>query len=83
MNSHLERYFGSLKSECLHRLILFDEQALRNAVNQYLDHYHNDRCHQGLGNELIVPLERLPDVSTKIETIERLGGLLRSYRRAA
>jgi hypothetical protein len=51
-------------------LIHFGEQALRNAVNQYLDHYHNDRCHQGLGNELIVPLERPPDVSTKIETIE-------------
>jgi putative transposase len=83
MNSHLERFFGSLKSECLHRLILFGEQALRNAVNQYLDHYHNDRCHQGLRNELIVPMERPPDVSAKIETIERLGGLLRSYRRAA
>jgi putative transposase len=83
MNSHLERFFCSLKSECLHRLILFGENALRNAVNQYLDHYHNDRCHQGLGNELIVPMERPPDVSAKIETIERLGGLLRSYRRAA
>jgi putative transposase len=63
--------------------ILFGEQALRNAVNQYLAHYHNDRCHQGLDNELIVPLDRPPDMNAKIETIERLGGLLRSYRRAA
>ena len=83
MNAHLERFFGSLKSECLHRLILFGETATRNAVTQYLAHYHADRCHQGLGNELIVPLEHPPDTSAKIETTERLGGLLRSYRRAA
>ena len=35
MNAHLERFFESLKSECLHRLILFGENAMRNAVNQY------------------------------------------------
>ena len=83
MNAHLERFFGSLKSECLYRLILFGEKATRNAVRQYLAHYHAERPHQGLSNELIVPLERPPDTSNKIETTERLGGLLRSYRRAA
>ena len=57
MNAHLERFFGSLKSECLHRLILFGENATRNAVSQYLEHYHTERCHQGLENNLIVPIE--------------------------
>ena len=38
LNAHLERFFGSLKSECLHRLILLGEVATRNAVNQYLEH---------------------------------------------
>lgn len=65
------------------RLILFGEKAMRNAVEQYLAHYHAERPHQGLGNELIEPLEPPPDTGTKIETTERLGGLLRSYRRAA
>ena len=60
MNAHLERFFGSLKSECLDRLILFGEKAMRNAVNQYLAHYHAERPHQGLNNELIVPLELPP-----------------------
>ena len=83
MNAHLERFFGSLKSECLDQLILFGEKALRNAVRQYLEHYHIDRPHQGLGNELIVPMEHPPDMDSEIETTERLGGLLRSYRRAA
>ncbi|MFT5525688.1 MAG: putative transposase [Pirellulaceae bacterium] len=83
MNAHLERFFGSLKSECLHRLILFGEKATRNALIHFLDHYHADRCHQGLGNELIVSMDRRPDINEKIESTERLGGLLRTYRRAA
>ncbi|WP_146526175.1 integrase core domain-containing protein [Novipirellula artificiosorum] len=82
-NAHLERYFGSLKSECLYKLILFGENATRKAVRCFLDHYHTERNHQGLDNELIVPMDRPPDLNAEIETTERLGGLLRSYRRAA
>ena len=48
LNSHLERFFGSLKSECLHRLILFGENATRRAVRQSLVHYHAERNYQGL-----------------------------------
>jgi transposase InsO family protein len=83
MNAHLERFFGSLKNECLNRLILFGEKATRNAVTQYLTHYHRERNHQGLENKLIDSPSHPPDIRMKIETTERLGGLLRSYRRAA
>ena len=83
MNSHMERFFGSLKSECMHRLILFGEKMTRNSVRQYLVHYHTERCHQGLDNSLIETFERQPDVNAEIETTQRLGGLLRSYQRAA
>ena len=66
MNAHLERFFGSLKSECVNQLILFGENATRNAVRQFLIHYHTDRCHQGLGNELIVPMEHPPRPRTGV-----------------
>ena len=79
----MERFFRSLKSECLDRLILFGEKAMCNSVREYLAHYHTERNHQGLDNELIVPLAHAPDVDTEIKTTERLGGLLRTYRRAA
>ena len=78
-NAHLERFFRSLKAECLDRLILFGEKAMCNAVREYLAHYHTERNHQGLDNELIVPLERPPDFETEVKTTERLGGLLHSY----
>jgi hypothetical protein len=67
----------------LHRLIPFGESATRNAASQFLEHYHAERSHQGLDNKLIVPTDHPPDVNAKLETTERLGGLLRSYRRAA
>ena len=83
LNAHLEKFFGSLKSECLHKLILFGETATRRAVRAFVMHYHTERNHQGLDNELIVPMDGPPDMEAEIETAERLGGLLRSYRRAA
>jgi hypothetical protein len=76
MNPHLERFGGSLKPECLHRMILFGEKATRKAVNQYLEHYHTARCHQGLEHNVIVPVDRPPDVNAPLETMERHGGLL-------
>jgi hypothetical protein len=76
-------FFGSLKSECLDKLILFGGTATRRAVGAFLVHYHTERNHQGLVNELIVPLAQQPNINAEIETTERLGGLLRSYRRAA
>ena len=83
LNAHLERFFGSLKSECLHKLILFGETAMRRAVRAFVTYYHTERNHQGLENQLIVPMAHPPDTDKKIETTEHLGGLLRSYRRAA
>ena len=79
----MERFMRSLKEECLNRMIFFGEGSLRNAVREYLIHYHEERNHQGLDNQLIVPFEKPPDISEPIQTTERLGGMLKSYRRAA
>ena len=83
MNAYIERFMRSIKEECLNRTIFFGGQSLQNAVNQYLNHYHQERNHQGLDNQLIVPFEKPPDTTKPIETTERLGGMLKSYRRAA
>jgi len=65
----------------LGRMIMFGESHLRRAIEEYVAHYHSERAHQGLGNELIEPG---PDSRTgDVVESERLRGLLRSYRRAA
>jgi hypothetical protein len=39
-------------------MILFGEDALRNSIREFLDHFHQERNHQGLGNRLIIPDQR-------------------------
>ncbi len=83
LNAHLERFMKSIKSKCLHRMIFFGEASLRNAVGQYLAHYHGERNHQGLENKIIDPGEEVGQVAGKIERRERLGGMLNYYYRDA
>ena len=36
-------------------MIFFGERSLRKALQEFEAHYHTERNHQGLGNELIEP----------------------------
>ena len=83
LNSHLERWFRSLKSECLDRIIFFGRRSLENAVREYVEHYHVERNHQGLCNQLIEPEDTAGSDAGRVECRERLGGLLKYYHRAA
>ena len=83
LNAHLERFHLSIKSECLSRMIFFGEKMLRNAVRQYLEHYHSERNHQSLNNELIDPDDNVGRIAGKIQCRDRLGGLLNYYYRDA
>src|SRR5881227_297342 len=55
LNAYAERFVRSIKESCLERLILFGEGSLRRAVSEFVAHYHAERHHQGLGNQLIRP----------------------------
>ena len=83
LNAYIERWFGSLKSECLSRMIFFSQKSLDKAVRQYVEHYHAERNHQGLANQLILPDENVETVAGRIECRDRLGGLLKYYHRSA
>ena len=85
LNAHAERWVRSIKEECLSKLILFGETSLRRVVSEYLQHYHQERNHQGKDNLLLFPAftpsELGPQGATRCQ--ERLGGLLKYYSRAA
>ena len=83
LNAHIERFMRSIKEESLGRLILFGESSLRNAVKQFVDHYHAERNHQGLQNTIIEPGAEVGTATGEIDCRERLGGLLRYYHRQA
>ena len=84
MNAIAERFVGSIKRECLSKLILFGEDHLRRAIREFVEHYHEERPHQGLGNRRIRDRGEEPlGGDGEVVADERLGGLLRSYRRSA
>jgi putative transposase len=54
----------------------------RHALGDSSDHYHEERPHQGLDNELIAPKPAVVGTGA-IKCRERLGGLLKFYNREA
>ncbi len=82
LNAYAERFVRSIKEECLSKIIPIGERHLRKAIEEYTAHYHLERNHQGLDNQLIDgQAESEPVFDVKCN--ERLGGILRSYHRAA
>jgi transposase InsO family protein len=81
-NAYAERFVRSIKEECLSKIIPIGERHLRLAIEEFADHYHLERNHQGLGNRLIDG-EAETEPVMRVESRERLGGILRSYHRAA
>ena len=83
LNAYAERFVRSVKEECLERMILLGEHHLRRAVREYVGHYHGERNHQGLDNQLIESLPKDPLAQGPVLRRERLGGMLSYYYRAA
>ena len=83
LNAYAERFVRSINEECLNRVVLLGEGHLRLIVHEYAEHYHRERNHQGLENQL---LQRAPPPvhqGAAVQRRERLGGLLSFYHREA
>ncbi len=84
LNAYAERFVLSIKAECLHRMIIVGERRLRHVIEEYVEHYHLERNHQGLDNRLITPG---PGSSGRadgpLRCRQRLGGILNFYHRRA
>ena len=92
-NAYAERYVLNCKQGCLNNLLIFGLNRLQNILDCYTLFFNEHRPHQGIGN--IIPAEyNLPakrqSGSLPLSAIPRnvlrkdfLGGLLKSYQRAA
>ncbi len=83
LNAYAARFVRTVKESCLDRMILIGEASLRRAVSEFLEHYHPERNHQGLANQLIAPVATQTQRDGRIRSRERLGGLLKYYHRPA
>jgi len=83
LNAYAERFVRSIKEECLNRVVVLSEGHLRLVIHEYVEHYHRERNHQGLDNQLLerAPPPANPDV--EVHRRQRIGGLLNYYHREA
>lgn len=87
-NAFVERFIQSLQVECLDHFLAFGEKHLDYLVREYVEHYHVERPHQGLGNQTIAGARQGEEESVcaslgDVYRRTRLGGLLSHYGRKA
>jgi putative transposase len=84
-NGIAERFVGNCRRELLEHVIVLNERHLKRLMREYIDYYHDDRTHLGLGKE--TPAGRSSTKSTpvnaKVVSMPRLGGLHHRYDLAA
>jgi len=73
----------STKSECMDRIVPLGEGHLRQAIGEYVAHYHGERNHEGLDNVMLKGAPMPVNENGRVQRRERLGGLLNFYHRNA
>jgi len=80
-NGVAERWVESCRRDLLDHIIAANESHLKRLLSEYVDYYHEDRTHLGLGKG--TPNSRIPSTALgRVASRERLGGLHHRYDRA-
>ena len=82
-NPYCERVIGSIRRDCLDHVIVLNETHLHRILTEYLDYYHNSRCHLSL--DCNSPISRCvePRCEGEVVAIPQVGGLHHWYTRRA
>jgi putative transposase len=83
-NAFAERWVGTVRREVLDHLLIFGCRHLEHVLQEFVEHYHAARPHQGL--EQRTPRSRAPTAISgagPVERRDRLGGVLHEYTRRA
>jgi transposase InsO family protein len=88
-NALAERRVGSVRRECLDRVLIFGLRHLEAVLRVYIEHYNQHRPHRALGltppagePRVIVPFAA-PESRLRVRRRDRLGGLIHEYVTAA
>jgi putative transposase len=87
-NAYAERWVGSVRRECLDRLIIFSRRQLDHVLGVYAGHYNRNRPHRSLAfrppeqaDSSPTPLRAPP--YPQLTRRDLLGGLIHEYEYAA
>ena len=87
-NAHVERWVGSVRRECLDRLLIFGRRQLEHVLRVYVRHYNQQRPHRALDlrpptrqrRHRPAPTRRLARLH--VQRRDLLGGLIHEYELA-
>ena len=87
-NAFAERFVGTVRRECLDRMLIFGCRQLETVVHEYVEHYNGHRPHRSLGQLPPQPKGVAPAVlknvdPSQLNRIDRLGGVIHEYRLVA
>ena len=78
-NPYVERLIGTVRRECLDRMLVFGEAHLRQILSSYATYYNEVRTHLALGKD--APLGRAVQRTGVVVAIPILSGLHHHYVR--
>ena len=87
-NAICERVIGTIRRECLDRMLILGRRHLEAVLAEYVEHYNAHRPHRSLGQRAPSALDTAPaligDVDlARLRRTDRLGGLIHEYRMVA
>ena len=84
--AHAERWVGSVRRECLDRILIVSQRHLERVLREYVAHHNTHRPHRALNQQPPIPKPipiRTPPGDDHVRRRDRLGGLLHEYKLAA
>jgi putative transposase len=80
---YVERLIGSIRRECLDRVVAVNEGSLRRQLASYIEYYHSSRSHLSLEKDSPDGRVVEPPELGRIVAIPKVGGLHHRYERRA
>jgi len=87
-NAFADRFVGTVRRECLDRILTVNRRHLEAVLQEYADHYNQHRPHRSLGQKpprphLESPGDRPTADLSRLRRTDRLGGLVHEYHLVA
>ena len=86
-NAFAERFVGTVRRECLDRMLIFGRRYLERVLAEYIAHYNDHRPHRALGQQAPLAMGSAPlivDPEPKaLRRSDAVFGLIHEYRLVA
>ena len=86
-NAFAERFVGTVRRECLDRMLIFGRRHLERVLAEYVVHYNEHRPHRALGQLAPLTVEPPPPISdpepAQLRRSDAVFGLIHEYRLVA